>query len=359
MRVFFSAGEASGDAYATALALRLRELDPEVAIEGVGGVGLKSAGAKLYADSSHWGAIGITQAVKIGFKVLFGMKRASRQFGLGEPGVFVPIDFGFANIRMSRMARAKGWKVLYFIPPRSWGKTHQGKDVPGISDEIVTPFSWSAEILNKMGAKAHWFGHPMLDLAMATQGERKGIAVLPGSRGHEIHANLPVIAKALTNEPVEFAVAPNWNSARLKAIWVKIDPERRGDKFTEGDVFGVLARAEAAIVCSGSATLQAAIMDCPQVVIYRVSKVMEFEARATGILGKIKFISLPNIFLDRKVVRELIQHDATPEAISQIISDLRSDSTQQRTDYEELRKMLGEPGAINKTCDLIIALAQS
>lgn len=361
MRVFFSAGEASGDAYATALAQRLRELDPGMEFEGVGGVGLRSTGAKMHADSSHWGVISITQAIRVLFKVAIGAFNAKRRLLSGAPGVFVPIDFGFVNIKLARIAKANGWKVIYFVPPRSWGKTHQGKDLPFVTHEIVTPFSWSAEILNRMGAKAHWFGHPMLDLASAHTRDqpRKGVAVLPGSREHEIQENLPVIARSLGEESVEFAVAPNWSVDQLASIWQKIAPSRHNDTFTEGDVFGVLARAESAIVCSGSATLQAAIMDCPQVVIYRLTRVMEFEAKLTGIKKKIKFFSLPNIFLDREVVRELIQEDARPELIAAELEKLRSDSTQQRADYAELRKMLGEPGAINKTCDLIIALGRS
>ncbi|MEQ1821593.1 MAG: hypothetical protein ABL949_03705 [Fimbriimonadaceae bacterium] len=361
MRVFFSAGEASGDAYATALSKQLRHLDPEVELEGIGGATLKEFGATLYADSSHWGAISISQSVKIGFRVLFGMRQAAKEFKRGKPGVFVPIDFGFANIRMSRLAKASGWKVIYFVPPRSWGKTHQGKDLPFVTDEIVTPFSWSAEILNKMGAKAHWFGHPMLDLAVgpARSAARKGIAVLPGSRLHEIRENLPVIARSLSAEPVEFAVAPNWSVQQLQDLWAKFAPERREDVFTEHDVFGVLDRAVVAIVCSGTATLQAAIMDCPQIVIYRVSKIVELEGRLTGIMKKIKFFSLPNIFLDREVVPELIQHGATPQAISKHIAGLEADSTAQLAGYAEIRAMLGKPGAITKTAERIIELGRS
>lgn len=363
MRIFFSAGEASGDAYAAALVAELKKLDPTLTFEGIGGKLLKDAGAKLHADSGRWGAISITESVAVFFRVWF-QSRGIPKLLKGEPGVLVPIDFGFFNIRLCRHAKAAGWKILYFVPPGSWRRDRQGNDVAELADEIVTPFSWSAEILEKMGAKAHWFGHPLNQLAAQSPEPiaREGIAVLPGSRLHEVHANLPVIAKAVEGrEQVTFAVAPTFGAAHMEKLWREFAPSRK-DKFVEGDVFGVLRGAKAAIVCSGTATLQAVIAETPQVVMYRVSKIMELEGRLLGFQKRVKFIALPNIFLDRFAVPELIQHAATPEAIRGWLTKLESDTDERKKQleaYGEIKAMLGGDQAITKAAERIIALRRS
>jgi len=363
VRIFFSAGEASGDAYAAALIRELRALDSTCTFEGIGGKLLRDAGAKVHIDSARWGAISITESIAVFFRVMAQRGKAVRALR-GEPGILVPIDFGFFNIRLCRKAKSMGWKILYFVPPGSWRKDRQGKDVAELADEIVTPFSWSAEILQKMGAKAHWFGHPLNQLAAESHApdERQGIAVLPGSRLHEVHANLPVIAKAVEGrEAVTFAVAPTFGTEAMKRLWQQHAPNRT-DKFVEGDVFGVLRAARAAIVCSGTATLQAVIAETPQVVMYRVTKLMEIEGRLLGFQKKVKFIALPNIFLGRFAVPELIQHDATPEAIRGWVEKLESDSPERNSQiesYREIRKMLGGDEAITKAAERIIELGRS
>lgn len=366
MRIFFSAGEASGDAYAAALVRELRKLDPTLEFEGIGGKLLAAEGAKVHADSSAWGAISIVESVAVFFRILFGSRPAAKKLE-GERGVLVPIDFGFFNIRLCRLAKKLGWKILYFVPPGSWRRDRQGRDVAELADEIVTPFSWSAELLNQMGgAKAYWYGHPLKQLARDAEGTggRSSIAILPGSRTHEVEENLPVIAETLRvldhQEPVEFAVAPTYPMDRLKSEWTRLAPGRP-DRFTEGDVIGVLRRARVAIVCSGTATLQAVIAKTPQVVIYRVSKLMEFEGRLLGFKKKVKFIALPNIFLGRMAVPELIQHDASPEAISKWVRDLESDgkaSQDQKSAYDEIDAMLGGDDAITRAAERIIGLSR-
>ena len=167
------------------------------------------------------------------------------------PGLFLPIDFGYVNIRLARHAKRSGWKVLYFVPPSSWRRDKQGKDLPVITDAVATPFSWSADLLAAKGAQAFWFGHPILQLLK----ERKvghapdvsgRIAILPGSRSHEIKENLPLLAATL-KEPVEFALAPSVNVEKFRAVWQRLAPNRPDDRFTQGDVYGVLTRC-----CAGS-----------------------------------------------------------------------------------------------------------
>lgn len=357
MRWFISAGEASGDAYGAALVREVRSRGVEPAIEAVGGRLLAEVGATMVADSSNWGAISFGQSLGVGKRVIMGFHRAKRVLATSDPGVFMPIDFGTMNIRLARFAKARGWKVLYFVPPGSWRRDRQGEDLPAVTDAIVTPFSWSADLLNKMGATAYWFGHPVRALAgePAAAMQRDGIAILPGSRQHEVVHNLPVLAAAAKDwARVEFAVAATIDREALARRWRALSG-RANDQFTSDDVYGVLGRARTAVICSGTATLQSAVAGTPMVVIYRLSRWAEVEARIVGFKRRVKFIALPNIFLDRQLVPELIQTDATPEAISEWVKKLESgpERNAQIAGFAAITEMLGPPDAIRRTGDLL------
>jgi lipid-A-disaccharide synthase len=338
-------------------------------IEGIGGPRMRGEGALMHADTTRWGAISIVQSVAAAPRALSGYYDAKRQLRRGTPGLFVPIDFGYANIRLARHAKNQGWKVMYFVPPGSWRRDRQGKDLPAITDAIATPFAWSAEILRKMGANAHWFGHPIKQLLResgagvppAGRAERVSIAVLPGSRKHEISENLPVIAEALRSgidAPVEFALAPTVDVAQFRRRWEALAPGRAGDVFTSSDTAGVLRRARAAIVCSGTATLEAALCRCPLVVVYRVSRTMEIEAKLIG-FKRPKYIALPNILLDRDVVPELVQDEASPSAVRTHLQALLAEGdawARQLADFDELDALLGPDDAITRAAALGLSL---
>lgn len=370
MRVFLSTGEASGDAYGAALIreMRNRVTSPDsLQFEVAGGKRLRETGAKVVADSSTWGAMGIAQSLRILPRAWKGVLAIRRALATGTPGLFVPIDFGFLNIRLARFAKRKGWKVLYFIPPGSWRRDRQGQDLPRVCDEIVTPFFWSAETLKRMGAHAHCFGHPGKQLVREREKEllstghedRLTIAVLPGSRHAEIDVLLPIIAAALKGEKrlAEFAVAPTFSPEELRARWLKLLPERAGDMFTSDDTYGVLYRARAGIICSGTATLEAALCVCPHVVVYRVGKLLEWQLRSAGF--KEEFISQPNILLGKAAVPELIQEGATPERIREYLDKLLAESEERRQQiwsFMELDSLLGPPDAIGHTADLALTM---
>lgn len=369
-----------------------------ISFEAVGGSKLKAEGVPLHADSSKWGAISIAQGIRVGIGILPQYIKVKAKLKQGKPGLFVPIDFGFANIRLAKFAKKCGWKVLYFIPPGSWRRTKQGKDLPTITDQISTPFQWSAETLTKMGARAHWFGHPIKQLineslrkkeisglaASLDSLDKETIAILPGSRTHELEMTIPLIAGAVkaqsgnskakgvpgisyeeiqTHKPalssqLEFALAPSVDADHVKAEWNRLAPGRN-DIFTIGDTYGVLTRAKAAIICSGTATLEAALCRCPMVVIYQLSPSMRREAKLLRIKQP-KFISLPNIIQDREIVPELADgHGVYPEQVRAWIDRLLKDEktrTTQIKELDELDQALGPNDAITKTAQLALQM---
>ena len=276
----------------------------------------------------------------------------------GEPGLFIAIDFGFANIRLCRHAKNQGWEVLYFIPPGSWRRDKQGKDLPAVTDRIVTPFEWSAKMLTKMGANARWLGHPLKELltkAGATEREN-AIAILPGSRTHEIKENMPVILRALKllNLPPDtkflFGLVSTVNPESFRKRWLS------GMSNVEmiPSAATCLRRANRAVVCSGTASLEAALCRTPTVVMYRVSKAVVLEAKLIG-FKRPKFIALPNILLDRMVVPEFVQDEATPKTIAEALRELDSGARReaQLLAFEELNQILGPDDAITETAKWI------
>jgi lipid-A-disaccharide synthase len=344
--------------------LKLKK-DSPIEIDAIGSKRLRAAGARIVADSSKWGAMGILQSIKVGPRVLLGYLKAKKAMKKGEVGLFVPIDFGGMNMKLARYARQLEWKVLYFMPPGSWRRTSQGEGLAEVTDEVVTPFSWSAGYLNSSGVRAHYFGHPLKQIIdqyeERIEKDLDRVAILPGSRKHEIKANLRAIAKASKQLPnsaiVEFALSPNVNRAHVAQMWEKLLKRRVQTIYTQGDTIGVLKRARVAVVCSGTATLEAALCGCPMVVIYRLTKMMALEAKLLKI--KPTFIALPNIVLNRRVVPELIQEDASPNAIASWLLRLGADGADrvgQLSGFDSVDEALGDYDAITQTAALAYKL---
>lgn len=369
MNVLFCSGEASGDAVAAALIHQLRQLATDtdaLTFSGIGGPAFAATGAERIADSSTFGAIGIVDAIRIMPRAIRALNKCKAVMASVSAGVFVPIDYGYMNMKLCRHAKAHGWHVIYVNPPGSWRRNKQGQDLPIVTHDIVTPFSWSAEILNKMGGRAHWFGHPIRQLLRESEpqgnDEQSHIALLPGSRQAEVELLLPVMAKALKGVDcvAEFAVAPTINGDAIKRQWARLAPDRTQDLFTSNDTRAVLRRARAGIICSGTATLEAALCRCPHVVAYKLKKVTELQARLLPV--KPKFISQPNILLDRMLVPELIQQSASPERLREALMPLLQDGparTAQLEGFEAIEDLLGPDDAIDKTAELILDRARA
>ncbi len=363
MRLLLSAGEASGDAYGAALLREIRRLSSDLVVcQAVGGAKIAAEGAALIADSSGWGSISAVEALKIVPQALRGLHAAKQALREGERGLFVPIDFGFFNVRLAREAKRQGWKVLYWMPPGSWKRGPQGRDLAEVTDAVATPFEWSEAHLKEAGVNAFWFGHPLLQMRAqgkpSAQGQR--LAVLPGSRRHELALNLPLLAETLSGHPgpVEFAVAPSVNLAWLEREWSRLAPQREWDLLTQGAAGEVLARSRGALVCSGTATLEAALCRCPMVVFYKVGKLVEMEAKLVGF--KARWIALPNILLERDAVPELVQSAATPERMRAELCPLLEDGPAregQLAAFEEIRRLLGGERAVTQTAELALSLA--
>lgn len=362
MRVLIVAGEASGDLYGMDLARHLQAKHPTLELFGVGGVHMQQAGVPLLADSRHWGAIGVVESLRVLPAVLRAFGRLKHHMQRLQPDLLIPIDFGAFNVPLSRWAKRRGFKVCYYMPPGSWRRDSQGRDLPAVADWILTPFAWSAQMLQAMGANAVRIRHPLLRLARPSTPEsafcerlgldphRPIVALLPGSRRHEIVAHVPLYARVaeLVNArlpEVQFvlSVASSVPKEWVHHLWAQ--GSRNWVPTETRPVWDMLAYADVAIVCSGTATLEAALLDTPMLIVYRGSSLMNLEYRLRRRRLMLSYIGLPNLLLEREVCPEFIQEAASPTQLTHhLIGLLQQDESyrRQKEAFAQVRRLLGE-----------------
>lgn len=330
--IFIVTGEASGDAVGARFAEHLRAQEPRVSIEGIGASRMREAGIPLFADSGEWAAIGIMEAVPLVWKLTRLLARLKRRLLLEPPRVLVLVDFGAFNVRLGTWARRHGIRTVYLMPSGSWRRTAgmSGlRKMAASADLFLSPFAANTENLRRAGAEAIHIGHPILEMAGADGARReerreKSIALLPGSRSHEVETLAPVMARMAADWPRRIdrfvmVKAPSYPAAKLDALLEGVRPDSL--EVVEERVPDVLARCDLAVVCSGTATLEAAIAGVPMVVVYDGPALMRLEWRLRKRGLKIPAIALPNIIAGEHIVPELVAEDVTPENIITILHE--------------------------------------
>lgn len=326
--VMIVAGESSGELYGSLLAKALRTAWPEVRVTGIGGERMRDAGVELLAGISS--SFGVTETLLSFRRLRESFNIASKALTEMSPDVVVPIDYPDFNFRIARLAKRHGTKVLYYVSPQVWAwRKGRVKTMGEIADRVAAILPFEEEIYNNAGVGCEFVGHPAMEEIEGYEKEllnpanlsEKGpiIALLPGSRPHELKTLLPVFAefvRAFKNEWPDWRfVLPLAPNMELDSFSGQVELLRRLDVgLVEGETVKTLASARMAVVASGTATLQAAFLGVPMVVVYKLSPITYFLGR--NVLD-IKYISLVNIIPGRQVVRELIQHEATVKNIMQ------------------------------------------
>jgi lipid-A-disaccharide synthase len=379
IQLLLSAGEASGDMYAARLATALKQrLD--VTIFGMGGPQMRAAGVEIITDYSEVSVVGITEVLKR----LPSLRRAMR--GLVDeaerrrPPLAILTDFPGFHLRLARKLRPKGIRNVYYICPQFWAwRPWRANLVRRRFAQALCIFHFEEKFYGDAGVPVKFIGHPLVGNVKSTMTReffckkyglkegRKILTILPGSRQGEIAYHVPVLVDAL-NElartlpgdlSVVIAVAPELNLDKLKALFqahLKV-------KFVEDDTYNALAVADLAIVSSGTATVETALLGKPMIVVYRLSPLTALLAKP---LVKTKFFSMVNLIAGRAVVPELIQDDFTPSRVAEEAGKLLASSSDARKRLEEMRsgldevqRLLGPPGAVERAADAIAGLLRS
>jgi lipid-A-disaccharide synthase len=357
MRYYIIAGEASGDMHASNLMQELRKSDPGSLFRCWGGDMMQAAGgdlAKHYRDLAYMGFLEVAVNIRTIMKNLKFCKEDILRF---KPDALILIDYPGFNLRIAEFAHCKGLRVIYYISPQVWAwKKSRVYGIRKNVDKMLVILPFEKEFYGHYNYKVEFVGHPLLDIvdrpsdykdseAFQTANQLTGrpiIALLPGSRKQEIKRMLPMMASLAKKIPgYEFVTA---GAPSIDPSFYQNLSGTDGPKILFGQTHELLRHAYAALVTSGTATLETALYGVPQVVCYKGSTLSFAIARR---IVDVKFISLVNLIMDRNVVTELIQSDFNAENLEKELNAILNEKhrAQMISDYGSLREKLGGEGA--------------
>ncbi len=343
-------GEASGDLHGSNLVRELKKLDSDAQIRAWGGDLMEAAGAdvvKHYRELAFMGFVEVLMNLRTIFRNLDFCKKDITAF---HPDVLVLIDYPGFNLRIAKWAKKQGYKVVYYISPQVWAwKENRVKIIRQCVDKMLVILPFEKDFYRKWHYEVEYVGHPLVevidDVKAKSNGEKKEnvVALLPGSRKQEILKKLPVMLEVSTHFPeLEFVVAkaPGQDDSFYEAL---LSPYPNV-KSVSGKTYSLLMQADAALVTSGTATLETALFGVPEVVCYKGS-VISYQIAKRVI--KVKYISLVNLIMDKLVVKELIQEEMTVSNLVEELKQLLYDPERRQqleADYAALHAILSRGG---------------
>lgn len=333
-KIFIIAGEASGDIYGGLIAGHLKGCE----LRGWGGENMKAAGVKVATHYRDLAYMGLWEVLKNIRTIKRNLDRCKAEILEFMPDAIIMIDFPGFNMRIAEFAHAKGIATYQVVAPQIWAwKAGRIKALAENYNAVFPVLPFEHDILTKGGVNSQFMGHPLLEvLDVEKTSNTPTLALLPGSRQQEIIKLLPILIEAAKSAPhlkPIIAGAPGsdpraYDAAKEAGIEVKFGETRK-----------LLAEAELAIVTSGTATLETALLDTPNVIVYKTSWLTYLAAR---LVVKVKFIGLPNLLLNKSLVPELIQHHCNSEIIAEELKKLQTPENKeaQQKGFAELRKLL-------------------
>jgi lipid-A-disaccharide synthase len=379
--ILLSAGEASGDMYAARLALALKQR-ADVELFGMGGPQMRAAGVEIVVDYAEVSVLGITEVLKKLPSLRRAMRRLVEEAQRRRPPLAILTDFPGFHLRLARKLSPLNIRNIYYICPQFWAwRPWRANLVRRRFAQALCIFPFEEKFYRDAGVAVEFIGHPLVgnvkaNLSRAEFCTENGlnvdkpiVTILPGSRRGEIEYHGAILAQGLAQLRLAIpevqavvAVAPGVNRTELEACFGSGNEVR----FVTGATYDALATADLAIVSSGTATVEAALLGKPMIVIYRLSPL---SAKLAKPLVRTKFFSMVNLIAGREVVPELIQDDFTPIRVASEAISLLSASKESleklatmRRGLAEVTRLLGPPRAVERAADAIVGqlrLAQS
>lgn len=371
MKIFFSAGEASGDLHGAALARQIKKISPSTQLLGFGGNFMAHEGVQLVRNYKDYNVMGFIDVLKNLRRIFQLLDDLTEILCAERPDLLVLIDYPDFNWRLAKRAKKLGIKILSYIPPSAWAwRKGRAKTCAAIADVFIAIFPFELPVYEAAGAKIFFLGNPLVDTVKPSlqpfevrnffnvSESEQIILLLPGSRRQEIKLLLKPMLKAAKilskTQSVKFflpvadgidksAIKKQIQAARLKVRL--INPAQRYD---------LMSIASVAIATSGTVVLEAALLNLPCVVLYKMAPLNFLIGK---LLVDIKFFSLPNILADAAIQPELLQSDVTPERISSEVLTLIKNRAQVVEKLQAACSKLGESGAANRVAKKILETA--
>jgi len=375
-KIMICAGEVSGDLHAANLVQAVKKLDSDIKFLGIGGEKMEEAGVEIRDKTVHMGTVGVMEGVKYYPSFCKIKTRLSKTLKEKRPDLVILVDSRDFNLRVAKLAKKLGISTLYYIAPPIWAwNDWQMRRISRDIDRIIAIFSFEAEAYKKAGAKVSFVGYPLIDLVRPSMSKEKSlqnfnltderliVGLLPGSRKHEIVKLLPLILRVAAKlekelKDTQFLLAeasPVFHSeiARIIAetdLHLKIVPDNTYDLMNVSDLL---------ITTSGTATLEATLLNTPMIVIYKTS----FSTWLIGqIIIKLPYVALPNIIAGEEVVPELIGFGLNEKRLTNVALQLLQDKEElekMRDRLKKVAKKLGKPGAIERAAKIVVEMVNS
>ena len=355
MKYYIISGEASGDLHASNLIKELKKLDDQAQFRGWGGDLMAAQGTTLVKHYRELAFMGFKEVIVNLCTIMKNIRLCKEDIENWKPDVIVFVDYPGFNMRIAEWAKKSGYKTVYYISPQIWAwKAGRAVKLKRDIDKMIVILPFEKEFYNKYDFEVDYVGHPLLDVVNEFKPDKnflkthnlegkKIIALLPGSRKQEIAKKLPVmlgIRQKFSDYTFVIAGAPGMDPEYYRSIIGNNEAI-----IVYNQTYNVLSHAEAALVTSGTATLETALLEVPEVVCYLGSK---FSYEIGKRLVKVDFISLVNLIMGKMIVKELIQDDLTTQNLVSELDKLLYDSTyrnEMKVNYKILKEKLGGAGA--------------
>ena len=358
-RYYFIVGEASGDLHAANLIKELSALDTGATFQGFGGERMQKEGFELTKHYQEMAFMGFWEVLMNLSDIRKNFKLAKKELLEYKPDVLILVDYPGFNMRIAKFAKKHNIKVVYYITPQVWAwKESRVKNLKRDVDLLLPILPFERTFFAKHGIDVNYVGHPLLDTfkdldSRNIESEKPIIAILPGSRKQEIATSLPImieVAKSFENYQFIIAGAPSISQDFYRHI-----TQDSYIPVLSNQTHALLKESKAAIVISGTATLEAAILKVPQVVCYKTSLISYYLAK---LVVRVKFIALVNLICNKEVVKELIQDDFNADNLLNELNRIlnKKNKTQILSDYDNLIRLLGDVGASKRAADAINSL---
>jgi lipid-A-disaccharide synthase len=364
------AGEISGDMHAAGLIQELKKLDPTIQYYGIGGPRLRAEGVETFHDVREMGVMGFVEVLKRLFffhRVFREMEALARN---RKPDAVLLVDYPGFNLRFAASAHAMGIKVIYYICPQVWA-WNRGRipKMAAVVDRLMAIFPFEPKVFERTALKVDFVGHPLVTeiqemlhaplTPLPWQGDPK-IGMLPGSRHTEIDRMLPAFCAAAKRVEQHFpnasfiipAPTPEIET-HIRKLLKSLREVPRHISIVQGEARQIFRQSRAALVKSGTATMESALVGCPTVIAYIVSPMTCWIGRK---LATVKFMGIVNIIANRRICPEFLQEQATPEALAGALIPLLTDTPERAamlTGYDEVREMLGNGGAAERAARVV------
>ena len=369
-KILIVAGETSGDLHGAHLVKAALSLDPKLRFYGVGGEHLRSTGTEVIFDSSEVAVVGIVEVFSKLRYIFRAFRWLKRSLHSDKPALAILIDFPDFNLRLAKEANKRGIPVFYYISPQVWAwRAGRVKKIAKLIPKLVVILPFEVPFYRQRGIDCEFVGHPLIDIVkphlskeealeiFRLDKDKRTIGLLPGSRREEVQKLLPVLLKSARLLSRDFPslqfilpLAPAINRFEIEEYIGRFNVDIR---VVEHYIYDVLNICDLIVTASGTATLEAAIMNTPMIIVYKVSFLSYLVGR---LLVKVKNIGLVNLIAEKRIVPELIQGEASPVNIfnetSKMLKNPRLLSTI-KGELEKVKQKLGNPGASQRAAQIL------